>query len=128
MAGDNFFVSDDGGRTFRPAGRLSDGEQRPQLKVYRGQLLVAFSAPDEQPNRIRNGRNNIHLLLGEGDDLSKYREILHEVDPLGIVYYDIVPRGDELHVIWSDARRFPDKIIWGAVQGKDRLLYGRLTP
>lgn len=124
MSGNNFFVSDDGGKTFRPAGRLPDGEQRPQLKVYKGQLLIAFSAPDEQPNRIRNGRNNIHLLIGEGEYLTKYREILHEIDPFGIVYYDIVPRGDELHALWSDARRFPDKVIWGAVQGKDRILYG----
>ena len=51
---------------------------------------------------------------------------MHEIDPLGIVYYNIVPRGDELHVLWSDARRFPDKVIRGAVQGKDRILYGKL--
>ena len=126
MPSDNFFVSDDGAKTFRPVGRLPDGEQRPQLTVWKDRLLIAFSAPDEQPNHIRNGRNNIHLLCGEGANLSRYRELLHEIDPLGIVYYNIVPRGDELHVLWSDARRFPDKVIWGAVQGKDRILYGKL--
>jgi hypothetical protein len=123
MRGDNFFVSDDGCRTFRPAGRLPDGEQRPELMVRDGRLLIAYSAPDEQPCRVRNGRNNVHLLEGEGDDLSKYREILHAVDPFGIVYHNILPRGERLHVLWSDARRFPDKVIWGAVQGKDRILY-----
>lgn len=127
MPGDNFYVSNDGCRTFRSVGRLPDGEQRPQLTVWKDRLLIAFSAPDEKPNNIRNGRNNIHLLWGEGANLGRYRELLHEIDPLGIVYYDIVPRGDELHVLWSDARRFPDKVIWGAVQGKDRILYGKLS-
>ena len=41
MKGDNFFVSDDGCRTFRPAGRLPDGEQRPELTVRNGRLLIA---------------------------------------------------------------------------------------
>ena len=126
MDGANFFVSDDGCRTFRPAGRIPDGEQRPQLINWRNRLLIGYSAPDESPRRVRNGRNNLHLLLGEGDDLSRYDEILHAVDPLGIVYYSFAPDGDRLHVVWSDASRFPDKVIWGAVQGKDSLFYGQL--
>lgn len=124
--GDNFWVSNDGGATFEPAGRLPDGRQRPQLQVWKGRLLISYSAPDETPSSVRNGRNNIHMLLGEGPDLSRYTEILHAVDPLGIVYYDIVDINGELHILWSNSERFPTYVKWGAVQGKDHLLYATL--
>ena len=124
---DNFFVSRDGGRTFRASGRLPDGKQRPQLQTWRGKVLLSYSAPDEKPNGVRNGRNNLHMLWGEGGDLSKYREILHAIDPLGIVYYDIVDLDGELHILWSNAGRFPNHVKWGAVQGKDQVLYAPLT-
>ena len=125
---DNFFVSRDGGRTFSPSGRLPDGKQRPQLQTWRGKVLLSYSAPDEKPNGVRNGRNNLHMLWGEGGDLSKYREILHAIDPLGIVYYDIVDLNGELHILWSNAERFPNHVKWGAVQGKDQILFARLLP
>lgn len=126
VKGDNFFVSDDGAKTFRPVGRLPDGEQRPQLVPYRGKLLIGYSAPGETPNSVRDGRNNLHLLFGMGAELGNYEEIFHAVDPLGIVYCNLVPQGDILHILWSDARRYPEKKLHGAVQGRDRLLYGRL--
>ena len=126
MPKENFFVSDDGARNFRPVGRIPDGEQRPQLAPWRGKLLIGHSASGETPTAVRNGRNNLHLLFGEGGDLSGYRELTHAIDPLGIVYYFLLPADDGLHILWSDARRFPDKVIWGAVQGKDRILYARM--
>ncbi len=57
---------------------------------------------------------------------SKIKEILHEIDPMGIVYFDFVDIGDGLAMIWSDSRRFPDKIIRGFRQGKDRLLFANV--
>lgn len=124
--GDNFWVSDDGCATFRPCGRLPDGRQRPQLFAYGSGILIAYSAPDEKPNGVRNGRNNLHILLGKGDDLSAYREVMHAIDPLGIVYYDFVDVGGELYVLWSNAERFPTYVKWGAVQGKDQVLFSKI--
>lgn len=126
--GDNFWTSSDGGRTWKSAGRLPDGLQRPQMMVWKDKVLIGYSAPDEKPCSVRNGRNNLHLLWGEGTDLSQYREILHVLDPIGFVYPDLVDIRGELHVLWSNSERFPDKVKWGAVQGKDQILFARLTP
>lgn len=123
---DNFFVSKDGGKTFHPAGRLPDGLQRQRLMAFRGKVLIGYSAPDEKPCHVRNGRNNFHLLMGEGEDLSRYREVFHALDPMGLVYYDLVDVSGCLYVLWSNAARFPDKLIWGAVQGKDQILFSKL--
>ena len=125
-SGADFFTSDDGGRTFTAAGRLGQAETRPQLMTYRGKVLIAFSRNGERPNRIREGRNNVHVLVGEGRDLSAYREVFHRIEPMGFVYYDFIDTGDGLSVIWSDSGRFPDKPVWGCLQGKDRLLHARL--
>ena len=124
--GADFFTSEDGGRTFTPAGRLGLAETRPQLMAYRGQVLIGYSRNGERPNRIREGRNNVHVLMGEGPDLAGYREVLHRIEPMGFVYYDFVDTGDGLSVIWSDSGRFPDRPVWGALQGKDRLLHARV--
>ena len=124
--GDNFWISSDEGRTWRGCGRLPDGLQRQRMMVWKDQVLIGYSAMGEEPNRIRRGRNNMHLILGRGPDLTKYREVLHAVDPLGIVYFDLVGVGDELHVLWSNSERFPDKVKWGAVQGKDQVLYSKI--
>lgn len=126
-ANENFWASTDGGASFQPICRLPDGKQRPQLQVWRDQLLVSYSAPDEKPSRVRNGRNNVHMLVGAGTDPNKYREVLHVVDPLGIVYYDIVDVHGDLYVLWSNSERFPTHVKWGAVQGKDQLLFAPLT-
>jgi len=123
---DNFWISADGGVTWQACGCVPDGLQRQQLLVWRDKVLIGYSAPDEQPNGIRNGRNNLHLLWGEGPDLSAYRELMHAVDPLGIVYPDLVDIGGDLHVLWSNSGRFPKHVKWGAVQGKDQLLHARL--
>lgn len=126
MQGDNFWVSDDGGETFRAIGRVPDGLCRQQLLVRDGELLAGYPAPDEQPSRVRNGRNNFHLLAGAGDKLSDYREIFHALDPLGLIMFELVAVGEAVYVVWSNAERFPDYVKWGAVQGKDQLLMARL--
>ena len=124
--GDNFWTSSDGGATWRASGRLPDGLQRQQMLVWRDKVLIGYSAPDETPCAVRNGRNNIHLLWGEGPDLSAYREIFHAVDSAGIVYPDLVDVNGELHLLWSNSERFPTLVKWGAVQGKDQLLHAKL--
>lgn len=125
--GANFWASEDEGATFRPIGRLADGLQRPQMLVWKDKLLIGHSAPDEKPTIVRNGRNNLHVLRGKGTDLSQYREMMHAIDSFGIVYFDLVPTPDgALHVLWSNAERFPTHVKWGAVQGKDQVLYARL--
>jgi len=125
-SGDNFWTSEDGGKTWQASGRLPDGLQRPQLLVWRRQVLIGYSAPDEKPCAVRNGRNNLHLLWGRGRDLSAYRELLHAVDPIGIVYPDLVDVEGDLHLLWSNSARFPKCVKWGAVQGKDQVLYAPL--
>ena len=124
--GDNFWISDDGGRTWKASGRLPDGRQRPQLAVFRSKVLVGYSVPDEKPSRVRNGRNNFHLLEGTGGDLSSYREVLHIRDPIGVVYPDLVEAAGQMHLLWSNSARFPDFVKWGAVQGKDQVLHAKL--
>ena len=124
--GPDYFVSDDGGRTFTPISRLGIAETRPQLMSWRGKLLLGCSRNGEEPNLVRDGRNNMHVYLANPVNPLDLHEIVHEVDPLGIVYFDIVDVGDGLAMLWSDSRRFPDKIIRGYRQGKDRLLFARL--
>ena len=124
--GDNFWTSADGGVTWKASGRVPDGLQRQQMLVWRDKVLIGYSAPDEKPSRVRNGRNNLHLIWGEGPDLSKYRELLHAVDPIGIVYPDLVDVNGKLHVLWSNSERFPTHVKWGAVQGKDQILHAVL--
>ncbi len=123
--GPDYFVSDDGGRTFAPIRRLGIAETRPQLMAWRGNLLLGLSFNGERPNDVRDGRNNLHLCLADPAHPGDLHEVLHEVDPLGIVYYDLIDVGDGLAMIWSDSRRFPDKTIRGFRQAKDRLLFAR---
>ena len=125
--GENFWTSADGGVTWKGCGRVPDGLQRQQMLVWRDKVLIGCSAPDEKPSKVRNGRNNLHLLWGEGPDLSSYRELLHAVDPIGIVYPDLVDVNGDLHVLWSNSERFPTHVKWGAVQGKDQILHATLT-
>ena len=127
VSGDNFWMADMGDWTFRPCGRLPLAETRPQIMAYEGGILLAYSQNDVQPNRIRNGRNNVIMLYGEGEDLSSYKELFRAVDEMGIVYYDIVNCDGALHMIWSNSERFPDKQVWGCLQGKDTLYCSRLT-
>lgn len=126
MVGDNFWVSKDNGKTFTPAGRVPDGLCRQQLLVHADQLLIGYPAPDEKPSIVRNGRNNFHLLAGNGTQIDDFREIFHALDPMGLIMFEFVPVKDEIYVIWSNAERFPDYVKWGAVQGKDQLLMSKL--
>ena len=96
------------------------------MLVWKDKVLIGYSAPDEKPSLVRNGRNNLHLIWGEGPDLSTYREILHAVDPIGIVYPDLVDVNGDLHILWSNSERFPTYVKWGAVQGKDQILHAVL--
>ena len=120
-AGDDFFVADEGEWIFRPLGRLGIAETRPQLMAYGNKLLLAYSKNDVLPNKIRNGRNNITILMGEGDDIAAFKQVFYAVDEMGIVYYDIVNCNGDLYMIWSNSERFPDKKVWGVLQGKDTL-------
>ena len=125
---DNFFVSDDLGASFRPCGRIEFNTTRPQMMPYRGKLLIAISEKGILPNYIRDGRNNMKLLYGEGDDLTQYREIFHIVDPYGIVYYDLIDYKGTLYMIWSNADLYIDKdpVFTDRPQGKDLLYYARI--
>ncbi len=124
--GPDYFVSDDGGHTFAPISRLGIAETRPQLMAWRGKLLLGCSRNGEEPNLVRDGRNNLHVYLANPANPLDLHEIVHEVDALGIVYFDFVDVDDGLAMLWSDSRRFPDTIIRGNRQGKDRLLFARL--
>lgn len=120
-AGDEFWEADEGEWQFRPCGRLGMSETRPQLMTCNGKLLLAYSQTGISPNKIRDGRNNITILAGDSGDLSRFEEVFHAVDEMGIVYYDIVNCNGDLYMIWSNSERFPDKIVWGVLQGKDTL-------
>ena len=124
---DNFWVADVGSWKFRPCGRLPMAETRPQIMAYGNHILIAYSQDDILPNKIRNGRNNVIMLYGEGEDLSQYREVFRAVDEMGIVYYDIVNCDGDLYVIWSNSERFPDKKVWGFLHGKDTLYCSKLS-
>ena len=119
---DDFFVSDDLGKSFRPIGRIDFNTTRPQLCPYKGEILVAVSKKGVLPNKVRDGRNNILLLCGKGDKLSNYREVFHVKDPLGMVYYDIQDYKGTLFMLWSSADLYVDK----NPQAKDLLWFARL--
>jgi len=119
---DDFFLSEDMGRTWQPVGRIDFNTTRPQLCPYKDKLLIAVSKKNVLPNRVRDGRNNILLLCGEGKDLSKYRRIFQVTDPLGIVYYDLQNYKDNLFLFWSSAALYVDR----NPQAKDLLWYARL--
>jgi len=125
---DNFFVSDDLGQTFRPCGRIEFNTTRPQLLPYRGKLLMAISEVGVLPNYVRDGRNNMRLLIGEGEDPGSYREIFHITDPYGIVYYDITDYKGVLYMIWSNADLYMDKdpVFCDRPQAKDLLYYAKI--
>lgn len=120
--GNDFYISDDLGKSFRPIGRIDFNTTRPQLLPYKGKVLVAVSKVGIKPNYVRDGRNNLLLLMGEGDDLSSYKEIFHIADPFGIVYYDIVDYKGLLHMFWSSADLYLDK----NPQAKDLLWFARI--
>ena len=120
-SGDEFWEADEGEWQFRPCGRLGMAETRPQLMTCNGKLLLAYSQTGISPNKIRDGRNNITILAGDSGDFSRFEEVFHAVDEMGIVYYDIVNCNGTLYMIWSNSERFPDKIVWGVLQGKDTL-------
>lgn len=119
---DDFFLSNDMGKTWEPIGRIDFNTTRPQLCPYKDRLLIAVSKKSVFPNRVRDGRNNVLLLCGEGNDLSKYRQIFHVTDPQGIVYYDLQNYKDTLYLFWSSADLYVDR----NPQAKDLLWYVRL--
>nr|MBQ4319789.1 exo-alpha-sialidase [Clostridia bacterium] len=120
--GDNFYISDDLGVTFKPCGRLEFNETRPQVMTYKGKLLIAYSIKGVTPNYVRDGRNNMKLICGEGEDLSKYEEIMFIQDRYGIVYYDITDYKGTLYMIFSNADLYLDK----NPQAKDLLYYTKI--
>ena len=119
---DDFFISDDMGRSFRPVGRIDFNTTRPQLCPYKGKVLVAVSKKGILPNKVRDGRNNIMLLYGEGDNLASYRPVFFVKDQLGIVYYDIQDYKETLFMFWSSSDLYVDK----NPQAKDLLWFARL--
>ena len=119
--GDNFWFSDDGGHHFQPAGHLEMSETRPQLMAFQGKILIGYSEKGISPNRVRDGRNNLRILLGKGTDLSAYDKIYELTDPIGFVYFDFIDCDGKILAIWSNSERYPDKPVWGCLQGKDAL-------
>lgn len=105
----NFWTSEDNGKTWLPGCRVEFAGTRPQCLPYDGKLLVAYSVCGVEPNLVRDGRNNCRLVMGEGPDLSEYKEIFFVADPRGMVYYDIVDYNKDLYAIWSDASLHLDK-------------------
>ena len=126
--GDNFYISDDLGRNFKACGRIEFNTTRPQMMPYLGKILIAISEKGILPNYVRDGRNNMKLLLGEGEDLSAYQEIFHIVDPYGIVYYDIIDYKGVLYMLWSNADLYIEDIPSYADRpaAKDLLYYGKI--
>ncbi|NLE66048.1 MAG: exo-alpha-sialidase [Lentisphaerae bacterium] len=121
--GCNYYVSRDLGLTFEETPwRVPMSETRPQLMEYKGRVLMAYSLPGIKPNLMRDGRNNMRLLLGEGDDASKYGEIFFIQDKYGIVYYDLINYKNVLFMLWSNADLYLDK----SLHGKDLLYFARI--
>ena len=108
--GDNFYISDDLGQSFKPCGRIEFNTTRPQMLVYKDKLLIFISEKGILPNLVRDGRNNMKLLAGEGEDLRQYKEIFHIVDERGIVYYDIIDYKGVLYMTWSNADLYIEDI------------------
>ncbi len=124
----NYYVSHDLGKTFcETPTRVPLVETRPQMLEYNGRVLMAYSAFGLKPNLMGRDRNNIRLMLGEGEDVSKYEEIFTVVDKYGIVYYDVINYKGELFMIWSNSELYPDKPHGeSGIRGKDALYYARL--
>ena len=73
-------------------------------------LLIFISEKGILPNLVRDGRNNMKLLAGEGEDLSAYKTIFQIVDERGIVYYDIIDYKGVLYMTWSNADLYIEDI------------------
>lgn len=119
---DDFYISDDLGKTWHPAGRIDFNTTRPQILPYKGKILIGVSKKGLLPNKVRDGRNNLLLLYGDGEDLAQYKTIFHVTDPLGMVYYDIQNYKDELYMFWSSASLFVNR----NPQAKDLIWYAHL--
>jgi hypothetical protein len=98
------------------------------MMPYMGKVLIAISEKGILPNYVRDGRNNMKLLIGEGEDLSKYKEIFQITDPYGIVYYDIIDYKDVLYMLWSNADLYIEDIPSYADRpaAKDLLYYAKI--
>ena len=106
----DFYISEDGGYTFKPAGKTGHRMQRPQIMEYNGKILIFSSHAGVLPNMARDGRNNMHLYAGEGEfNAENYKELLSFQDKYGIVYYDIVNYKNTLYMIYSSGELYIDK-------------------
>lgn len=123
--GSNYYLSHDRGQTFTPAARrVPLWETRPQLLTYHDKVLMAYSLPGIEPNLIRDGRNNMLLVCGEGDDESRYDQFLFMKHPLGMVYYEVINYKDTLYLIYGTSELFLD--LDARKQGKDLLRFSRI--
>ncbi|MBR3437705.1 MAG: hypothetical protein IKG97_08130 [Lachnospiraceae bacterium] len=120
--GDNYYLSDDLGLSWRPAGRVEFNTTRPQLLPYKGKLLRGISIVGVLPNRVRDGRNNLILSVAARPELDAYEDIFFIQDPYGIVYYDIFDYKDTLYMLWSSGDLYIDK----NPQAKDLLWFARI--
>ena len=124
---ENFFLSYDFGKTFTASPcHIPMAETRPQILEYEGKILIGYSLQDLKPNLIRNGRNNMRLMLGEGSDFSCYKEIFTIVDKYGIVYFDLINYKGSLLMLWSNSELYIDKTQHGMVHGKDLIFYTKI--
>ncbi len=123
--GSNYYISHDYGRTFTPAARrVPLWETRPQMLTYHEKVLMAYSLLGIKPNLIRDGRNNMLLVWGEGDDESQYEQLLFMKNPLGMVYYEVINYKDTLYLIYGTSDLFLD--LDARKQGKDLLRFSRI--
>ncbi len=120
--GDNYYLSEDLGLSWRPAGRVEFNTTRPQLLPYKGKLLRGISVVGILPNRVRDGRNNLILSFAARPELDAYEDIFFIQDPYGIVYYDIIDYKDTLYMIWSSGDLYIDK----NPQAKDLLWFAKI--
>ena len=123
--GNNFWMSSDGGANWTKCTPFPMAATRPQLLAWRDKLLVGYSEENVEPNRIRAGRNNMRLKAGSGTEISAYEQAFRVIDPIGFVYYDLVPCGDDLYVLWSNSSVYPD--LGGTLSGKDAIFAARLS-
>ncbi len=120
--GDNYYLSEDLGLTWKPAGRVEFNTTRPQLLPYKGKLLRGISVVGILPNRVRDGRNNLILSVAARPELDAYEDIFFIQDPYGIVYYDIFDYKDTLYMLWSSGDLYIDK----NPQAKDLLWFAKI--
>ena len=124
---ENFFLSSDFGKSFTASKSfIPMAETRPQILEYENKILIGYSLMDIQPNLMRNGRNNMRLMLGEGSDFSTYKEIFTIVDKYGIVYFDLINYKGSLLMLWSNSELYIDQTQQGMVHGKDLVLYSKI--